>query len=681
MRTGGNMASENTPPRSIESTTLEGGLDSPNQSPRRFRWHHLYYALAGFDLVTIVATLTLGHVVMSIFTASVDENQTWAHRLEQYGVLRNHAASGNAPGNNVFTTRNVDQEERALDASAVSFATKLAQERADLEVNVEPDLAEPLLADLDRVELAFQGMLHEARLIFSEFRTGSEQGAGAHMTSMDQRFYEVIGALNDLEQGVRQIQFEAFRAQSARADSLRKYELIVALVVVLILAGVTRYGHLVSRAFSKAEETNQAHLRQLSESRAALEAAREHAVQANRAKSQFLANMSHEIRTPMTSILGYAENCLDPEISKSQQKDAMETILRNGDHLLRLINDILDLSKIEAGQLTLERLETSTLDLFQGAKTLMVGAAEKKGLQFEVEFRNSIPETIETDPTRLRQALINLIGNAIKFTEKGSVRVIARLLSAEARGDDAHLEIVVEDSGIGIPDSDLDRLFVPFTQADESMTRRFGGTGLGLTISRQISRELGGDLRVESTMGEGSRIILTVSTGPLNGVRLVDQPRHYKMRSDRAPQSTTSRLEARILVAEDGIDNQQLIAFILKKAGAQVDLVENGREAVDAALAAKGSGQPFDVILMDMQMPVMDGYSATSELRRLEYSGAIIALTAHAMADERERCLEAGCDEYATKPIDRKRLIETIQSVLDTKTSPAPAKDAATKKS
>ncbi len=642
----------------LEATLTE---DAP---PRRFRWHHLYYALAGFDLVTIVATLILGHVVMGIFVSSVEVNQTWARRLEEYGILRDHAAGSNAPGNRLFKSGDVDQEELALNENAASFYNKLAKEREDLRLNVDPAHAAPLLVDLDHVETAFDRMVGEARLIFSEFRVGTPASAGMHMTQMDEEFYEVGSALNDLERGVRTIQFETLGNQSARADSLRKYELLVAFVVVLILAGVTRYGHLVSRAFARAEETNRLQLAELRRSQIELDNSRRHAEEANQAKSQFLANMSHEIRTPMTSILGFAENCLDPSLPQEDRQEAIGTILRNGDHLLRLINDILDLSKIEAGQLRLERIRTSTLDLFTEAKSLMQGAATKKGLGFEIEYRNSIPETIETDPTRLRQALINLIGNAIKFSEKGQVKVIVRLLAASETGDHARLQVLVEDTGIGIEPEEMERLFVPFTQADDSMTRRFGGTGLGLTISRRLCRELGGDLEVSSTPGKGSKFTLTVSTGSLDGVRLVDQPKHFKVHSDRAPQPTSDALHARILVAEDGVDNQKLITFILNKAGAEVVLVENGQEAVREALRAVEAGEPFDLILMDMQMPVLDGYSATGDLRSRGYTGPIVALTAHAMADERERCIAAGCDEYASKPIDRKRLLATILGVL-----------------
>ena len=651
-----------TPPSANPSPQGSQPVD-PQRPLGRFRWHHLYYGLAGFDLLTIVATLVLGHVIMGIFVSSIDENQEWAQRLETFHELNALAGLANEPGNRLFLSRDIEGEARALEASERTFAERLVEVRTELHESVEIELAAPLLTQLGRIEDAFGAMVAEAELIISDFRGGETASAGGHMTRMDLHFYALNAAFSDLQREVWKIQDANFRDQAARADSLRKYELVVAFVVVLILIGVTRYGHLVSRAFQRAEETNRRYLDNLRSSQKQLEDARRNAERANAAKSQFLANMSHEIRTPMTAILGFAENCLDPRLPAIERQEAIQTILRNGDHLLRLINDILDISKIEAGQLRLERLHTPLQDILQQAKDLMEGAAAKKELGFSVEFKTPIPQSIETDPTRLRQALINLIGNAIKFTQEGEVRVEVALIEPEE--GEALLEIAVEDTGIGISRGDLLRLFEPFAQADDSMTRRFGGTGLGLAISRQLCRELGGELLAESTVGEGSRFVMTVATGPLEGIRRIETLDHVKVMTDVVPQPETESLDARILVAEDGPDNQQLIAFILEKAGARVMVVENGREAVDAAWDAQENGNPFDLIVMDMQMPVLDGYTATGELRSRGYHGAIVALTAHAMSDERERCLASGCDDYASKPIDRRRLVHCIATTLE----------------
>ncbi len=408
--------------------------------------------------------------------------------------------------------------------------------------------------------------------------------------------------------------------------------------------------------------------------------ARDAADAANRAKGEFLANMSHEIRTPMTAVLGFA-GVMAEEITcctvcpqhaacepRMRATDIVETIRRNGQHLLAVIDDVLDLSKIEAGRMTVERVTVSPCELVAQVASLVRSRAAAKKLDFVIEYGSAVPETVRTDPTRLRQILVNVIANAIKFTEHGIVRLFARLV----RGDDdaGVLQFDVLDTGIGMSPEQVARLFAPFTQADASTTRKFGGTGLGLTISRRLAQLLDGDVQViETQVNVGTRFRITVGTGPLAGVRMLDDPltattlAAESSRSARAADANAP-LVARLLLAEDGPDNQRLIAYYLRTAGAQVTTVDNGRQAVEAACAAVANGTPFDVILMDMQMPVLDGYDAARTLRQRGYTGRIVALTAHAMSQDRAKCLAAGCDAYATKPVDRDKLLATIREQL-----------------
>ena len=395
---------------------------------------------------------------------------------------------------------------------------------------------------------------------------------------------------------------------------------------------------------------------------------------ANRSKSEFLANMSHEIRTPMTAILGYTDILLTEEgIEKAptHYREAVETIKRNGDHLLSLINDILDLSKIEAGKIEIEQIACAPAAVLADVVSLMRVRADARGLSLKLEYAGPVPETVLTDPTRLRQILVNLIGNAIKFTETGEVRIVARLIDGDAPEPKLACEVV--DTGIGMTPEQMQKLFQPFQQADASTTRKFGGTGLGLVIGKRLAELLGGDIAVSSTPGKGSTFTVSINTGPLVGVAMLDRPREAIAASASAGSRSDTPIQqillnCRILLAEDGSDNQRLITFLLKKAGAEVTVVEDGKAALELALVAlAGQGRrsgdptaPFDLILMDMQMPIMDGYEATRRLRAEGYTGPIIALTAHAMATDRQKCLDAGCDDYAIKPIELQRLLEVV---------------------
>ena len=411
--------------------------------------------------------------------------------------------------------------------------------------------------------------------------------------------------------------------------------------------------------------------------------ARAAAETADKIKSQFLANMSHEIRTPMTAILGYTDLLEEESWGRQVALGHLRVIKTNGEHLLRVINDILDYSTIEAGQMTISRVRCSPSAMIDEVRDLLCVKADEKGLTLHVEQDGPIPETIETDPTRLRQILINLANNAIKFTETGGVTI---RVSMDAEG--ALLRFDVIDTGVGLDTKDLDRIFQSFSQADYSLTRRVGGTGLGLSISRSLVKLLGGTISVESEPGVGSTFTFTIETGPLADVAMVDPPRNTETAlalsaspddtstadlpapapattSDpeageeppRAPPPPGQRLEGRILLAEDGPDNQRLISFFLRKAGAVIEVVENGQLALDAALVASEDGEPYDLILMDMQMPVMDGYQATRQLREKGYARPIVALTAHTMPGDRDKCLRAGCDDYTGKPVKKPELV------------------------
>ena len=389
-----------------------------------------------------------------------------------------------------------------------------------------------------------------------------------------------------------------------------------------------------------------------------LESAKDAAESASRAKSAFLATMSHEIRTPMTAIVGYADYLLeegDVRQAPRERIEAINTIVRNGRHLVQLINDILDLSKIEANRLEVEKIFCKPLAIVNDVVSLMRGRAEEKKLTLRSYTDGPIPEVIQSDPTRLRQILVNVVGNAIKFTDQGSVTVILRHV---VENNDSSIELEVVDTGIGLTRDQLERLFQPFSQADMSMTRRFGGSGLGLCISQRFAEMLGGRIDVQSKPGKGTTFNISVATGNVESA-MVATTGDLQKTADEDPYAVAEarrlnlQIKGKILVAEDGIDNQRLIAHLLRKAGAEVTVVDNGALACEAIDAATQRGDHFDIVLMDMQMPVLDGYAATRRLRSTGCELPIIALTAFAMTGDRDKCVQAGCTDYLTKPIDR----------------------------
>ncbi|HEX6984368.1 MAG TPA: ATP-binding protein [Planctomycetaceae bacterium] len=419
----------------------------------------------------------------------------------------------------------------------------------------------------------------------------------------------------------------------------------------------------------------------LVEARAAADAASE-------AKSRFLANMSHEIRTPMTAVLGYAD-LLAAELTDRNHLDSVDLLRRHGRFLLEILDDILDLSKIEAGKLAVEPAECGLAPLVADVQSLMNVRAAEKGIDLAVEYAGPIPQTIRTDPVRLRQVLMNLVGNAIKFTEEGSVWLSVRYLpdgrvpeaerpSRPAAGDGGRplapaappagpgkLLFTVRDTGIGMSPEQLANLFQAFTQADASTTRRYGGTGLGLAICKSLTALLGGEIWAESARGRGSVFRFTVACDVGRPVPLVNPVMAPPSDSDVfvAPPSVARIDGLRVLIAEDTPGLRHLVSRILTVAGAEVETAVNGREAVEAVERAAAAGRGFDVVLMDVQMPVMNGFDATRALRAAGRTLPIVALTAGAMAGDRERCLAAGCDAYVPKPIDRGELLRTITAL------------------
>jgi PAS domain S-box-containing protein len=410
----------------------------------------------------------------------------------------------------------------------------------------------------------------------------------------------------------------------------------------------------------------------LEQNKRELRSARDAAESASRAKSEFLANMSHEIRTPMNAILGFTD-VLRRGLAESRQHamEYLNTIHSSGKHLLDLINDILDLSKVEAGRMQIEILETRPHDIIHDVVSVLGVKAREKGVFLEYNSNGAIPELIQSDPTRLRQIVTNLVGNAIKFTEKGGVKVTAGF-HQEVAGESS-LTIDVTDTGVGMSTKVLGNVFEPFVQADTSVTRKFGGTGLGLAISRKFARAMGGDIIVTSELGRGSTFSVRIPAGKTKGVRFTTaEDAIYEIRDRQQTRSenplTIQLKTCRILVVDDGEANRQLLSVVLRRAGAMVELASNGQEAVDVVAL-----RDFDLILMDMQMPLKDGYTATREIRGMRFKKPIIALTGNAMNGDEEKCLKAGCSDFLTKPVDIDVLLERLAAIVGRLDADAPS--------
>ena len=382
---------------------------------------------------------------------------------------------------------------------------------------------------------------------------------------------------------------------------------------------------------------------------------KEIAEQANNAKSMFLANMSHEIRSPLTAIIGFSDSILHRDMDDERKRELTQSIVRNSNHLHQIINDILDISKIEAGQLDIETVRTSIGKLCCELNSMVSLQTEKKGLVFNINLNFPLPEFINTDPTRLKQILVNLTNNATKFTNEGGITLG---VSYDIDSDKIHFS--VSDTGIGMTTEQASSIFSAFSQADSSTTRKFGGTGLGLSISKQLSEKLGGEISCQSEIGKGSTFSFYVSAGRLSDTKMLFTRDELKIEKLTHSYLLKEKLKGHVLLAEDTKDNQDLIEMYVLDTGAKITIVENGKLAVEAC-----QKENYDLIFMDMQMPVMDGVEAITQIRANGINTPIVSLTANAMKSDVDKCFNAGANKFLTKPIEVSRFNQVITEYLE----------------